>query len=169
MKKIIIGLFILTIVINIFKKKEEFLIPDEALRFRVIANSNSLEDQLLKSKVKNNVETEIFKLLNEVNSYSDARTILENNTDLINEKVSQYTMNYQINIGKNYFPEKEYKGVKYEAGEYDSLVITLGSGIGNNWWCVLFPPLCMIDEQETSIEEYNYQLYISKLFQDIKY
>lgn len=169
MKKIIIGLFILTIVINISKNKEDFLIPDEALRFRVIANSNSLEDQLLKSKVKNNVETEIFKLLKNVNSYSDAKNILENNTDLINEKVSQYTNDYQINIGKNYFPEKEYKGVIYKAGKYDSLVITLGSGIGNNWWCVLFPPLCMIDEEENSMEDYDYQLYISKFFQDIKH
>ncbi|MBQ4584258.1 MAG: stage II sporulation protein R [Bacilli bacterium] len=169
MKKIIIGLFILTIVINIFKNKEDFLIPDEALRFRVIANSNSLEDQLLKSKVKNNVETEIFKLLKDVDSYSDAKEILENNTYLINEKVSQYTNDYQINVGKNYFPEKEYKGVTYEAGEYDSLVITLGSGVGNNWWCVLFPPLCMIEEQENSMEDYDYQLYISKFFQDIKH
>ena len=169
MKKIIIGLFILTIVINIFKNKEDFLIPDEALRFRVIANSNSLEDQLLKSKVKNNVETEIFKLLKYVDSYSDAKEILENNTYLINETVSQSTNDYQINVGKNYFPEKEYKGVTYEAGEYDSLVITLGSGVGNNWWCVLFPPLCMIEEQENSMEDYDYQLYISKFFQDIKH
>lgn len=169
MKKIIIGLFILTIVINISKNKEDFLIPDKALRFRVIANSNSLEDQLLKSKVKSNVETEIFKLLKDVDSYSDAKAILEDNTDLINNKIAEYTMDYQVNIGKNYFPKKEYKGVTYEAGEYDSLVITLGSGIGNNWWCVLFPPLCMIDDQENSVEDYDYQLYVSKFFQDIKH
>lgn len=169
MKKVIIILFILTIIITVNKEKKKFIIPDEALRIRVIASSNSLDDQLLKTKVKNNVETELYALLKDTTSYSDAKKILENNTEIINTKVSEYTKDYQINIGKNYFPEKKYKGVTYKAGEYDSLVITLGKGIGNNWWCVLFPPLCMIDEENNNMEDYDYQLFVSNFFQNIKY
>ena len=53
-----------------------------------------------------------------------------------------------------------YKGIYYEEGEYESLVITLGEGIGNNFWCVLFPPLCLIDENE---EEVEYTSFIKEL------
>ena len=55
------------------------------------------------------------------------------------------------NYGKNYFPRKEYKNVIYEEGEYESVVITIGDGNGKNFWCVLFPPLCMLDE-DSNIE-----------------
>lgn len=169
MKKIIIILFILTIILSVNKEKNNFMIPDEALRIRVVANSNSLEDQLLKTKVKNNVETELYTLLKDTTSYKSAKNILKNNIEIINKKISEYTEDYQINIGKNYFPEKEYKGVSYKAGKYDSLVITLGKGMGNNWWCVLFPPLCMIDEKNNELDDYDYQLFITKFFQNIKH
>ena len=59
---------------------------------------------------------------------------------------------FHINYGKNYFPEKEYKDVIYEEGEYESLAITLGEGKGKNFWCVLFPPLCLIDKEDENIE-----------------
>ena len=52
----------------------------------------------------------------------------------------------------NHFPKKEYKGIYYEEGEYESLVITLGEGIGENFWCILFPPLCLVDENAEDIE-----------------
>ena len=53
-------------------------------------------------------------------------------------------------------PEKEYKGVKYKEGEYKSLLVTLGKGEGDNFWCVLFPPLCMMQTEETSEIEYKF-------------
>lgn len=56
----------------------------------------------------------------------------------------------------NYFPEKEYKGVKYDEGYYESLVITLGEGKGKNWWCVLFPPLCLVEAEESDKVEYKF-------------
>ena len=64
-------------------------------------------------------------------------------------------MGYDINFGYNYFPEKEYKGVKYNEGYYESLLVTLGEGKGDNWWCVLFPPLCLIEADESSDVEYR--------------
>ena len=63
--------------------------------------------------------------------------------------------NYDINFGYNYFPKKEFKGVEYKEGMYESLVVTLGNGEGNNWWCVLFPPICMIEAEESTDVEYT--------------
>ena len=60
--------------------------------------------------------------------------------------------NFNINIGNNYFPDKNYKGVKYQAGYYDSVVINLGDSKGLNWWCVIYPPLCLIEEDTEQVE-----------------
>ena len=62
---------------------------------------------------------------------------------------------YKLIVDDNYFPKKVYKGVEYKEGLYESLVVTLGKGEGNNWWCVLFPPICMIEAEESSDIEYT--------------
>ena len=71
--------------------------------------------------------------------------------------------NYTINYGSNYFPEKEYKGVKYEEGEYESLVVTLGDGAGENFWCVLFPPLCLLEGEENEKDNIEYSSFIKEV------
>ena len=63
-------------------------------------------------------------------------------------KDNQIQESFHINYGKNFFPEKTYEGEIYAEGEYESLVITLGKGEGDNFWCVLFPPICFIEEDE---------------------
>jgi stage II sporulation protein R len=73
-------------------------------------------------------------------------------------------MDYNLNYGDNYFPEKSYKGVKYPSGTYESLVVTLGSGKGENWWCVLYPPLCMMDNKESNLNNVEYASFIEELF-----
>ena len=77
-------------------------------------------------------------------------------------KITTKTSDYQINFGTNYFPRKTYKGVIYEAGNYESLVITLGKGLGENWWCILYPPLCLIDENTTT-SDVEYRLIIQDI------
>ena len=71
-----------------------------------------------------------------------------------------------MSFGNNYFPEKEYKGVKYKEGKYESVVIKLGKGKGENFWCVLFPPLCMIDEEK--LNDVSYSFYVSEMLNKIK-
>ena len=71
---------------------------------------------------------------------------------------------YNINYGLNYFPKKEYKGITYKEGYYESLVITLGEGAGENWWCVLFPPFCMLDATETEEDQVEYDFFLFELF-----
>ena len=73
---------------------------------------------------------------------------------LIWEK-EKYELPFDINFGLNYFPKKEFKGIIYNEGYYESVVVTLGEGLGDNWWCVLFPPLCMIEAQESTNVEYT--------------
>ena len=63
----------------------------------------------------------------------------------------------------NYFPQKEFKGVTYEEGYYESLVVTLGSGSGDNWWCVLFPPLCLLEAEESEKDDVEYQFFVKEL------
>ena len=79
--------------------------------------------------------------------------------------IESFNVEYTINYGNNYFPEKEYKGVMYPEGNYESLVITLGSGLGENWWCVLFPPLCLLEAEEEETNSVNYTFYIKEVIE----
>ncbi len=167
MKKIIIGLFILVVISVGINEKEHILIPDNAIRFRIIASSDSEEDQDLKKEIKKDVETELFKLVSVASNIEEARSIINDNLDKVDNIVQKYNVNYDISFGNNYFPDKIYKGIKYEEGNYESLVITLGNGLGHNWWCVLFPPLCLLDENN-NLENAEYEFYASKLINKFK-
>lgn len=153
---IIFGMFFLI--------KDDIVIPKESIRFRVIANSNSEYDQNIKMQVKDTVEKEIFTLLNNTSTLDMTRKLIKNNLNnidtIVNNKLEEnnYNHTYSINYGMNYFPEKIYKGVTYDSGEYESLVITLGDGKGDNWWCVLFPPFCLIEADESSEVEYKWMV-----------
>lgn len=151
MKKIIVLLFVLTI-IYISKSEEEIIIPTNSIRYRIIANSDSTKDQMLKMNIKEKLDEEILPILSDSNSIEDSRLLIKDNLDNIKNIVSKYTDDFDVNYGKNYFPKKTYKGINYDAGNYESLVITLGSGLGKNWWCVLYPPLCLIDENTNDVE-----------------
>lgn len=166
MKKIVFLMFIIIFVVALRTKNNSILIPNNAIRIRIIANSNEIKDQELKIRVKNEINKFIFSKLKNINSYNEAKKILKNNISQINMIVSNYVDDYEVKFGNNYFPEKKYKGTKYKEGEYESLVIKLGEGKGKNFWCVLFPPLCMIDENK--IENNTYSLYVKELLKKIK-
>lgn len=163
MKKVIIVLFFLTILF-INTKEEEYIIPKEAIRFRVIANSNTFQDQATKVEIKNNVENIVESELLNVTNRDDAEEILKSNLPEIKTMINNYNIPYEINYGNNYFPEKKYKGVTYEEGYYESLVITLGDGAGDNWWCLMFPPLCLMEAEESNIKDADYQFFIKEVF-----
>lgn len=163
LKRIIVILFTFSLFLIITKKDEDILIPNNAIRFRVIANSNSLKDQNEKLIIKKQIENEVYKLINNANNTNEVRDLIENNMNTIEEIVASYNIPYNINYGNNYFPTKNYKGVMYQAGNYESLVITLGEGMGNNFWCVLFPPLCLLDNEDEDVSDVEYQFYVKKL------
>lgn len=169
MKKIMIILSIIVVIFVSTKTTEDLIIPNESIRIRVIANSNNSKDQLIKNVVRNNIEKEVTNLLANVTNIDEARTLLEENIDLINERVedvlekNNYDVSYKVDFGYNLFPEKKYKGVVYEEGYYESVVVTLGEGKGDNWWCVLFPPLCLMETSSSDLEEIEYKSFIKEI------
>lgn len=171
MKKMLVFLAIIIIcLISVKNNKEELItIPKESIRIRIIANSNSLADQYEKNIIKNKIQIYLEDILKDSTSKQDTERIIKKNISSIEKEIEtaikelgSNTM-YKINFGNNFFPQKEYKGITYESGFYDSLVITLGKGQGNNWWCVLFPPLCLIDE--TDLNDKEYKLFITELIE----
>lgn len=141
--------------------KNNLKIPDDAIRIRILANSNEEYDQNIKKEVQKDMQDYMYKLLYNSKNSKQAKEIISSNLNNIDEEIGNtlhslnYIDSYKINFGLNYFPEKEYKGVKYKEGYYDSLLITLGQGKGDNWWCVLFPPLCLIEAEESTEVEYT--------------
>lgn len=163
LKKLIIALFLVTVLILVNSKETEILIPKEAIRFRIIANSNKLEDQTQKLEIKKELEPVIANILSTSNSLDETRKEIKNNMYEVKNILNKYDTDYKLNYGYNYFPEKNYKGVTYKAGEYESLVVTLGDGLGDNWWCVLFPPLCLLEASEEDYDDVTYTSYIKEL------
>jgi len=137
------------------------IIPDEAIRIRVIANSNSTYDQEIKNKVKESIEYDMYNMLNKTTNIEEARDIIKNNLGNVESNIDtllqreKYPLPFNVNFGLNYFPKKEFKGITYKEGYYESVVVTLGEGLGDNWWCVLFPPLCMIEAEDSTDVEYT--------------
>lgn len=167
-KKILIILAIIISILVYNKKEESEVIPIESIRIRIIANSNSVKDQNTKLKVKEEVEKNLYKLTENSKSIEETRNIIDNNLTNIENIVANTLKNinvkedFVIKYGINYFPEKNYKGNTYKENNYESLVITLGKGEGENWWCVLFPPLCLMDA-ENNEENIEYEFILKKI------
>lgn len=126
-------------------------IRDEIIRFHVRANSDSEEDQALKLKVRDKILKETKYLLKESKSIDETRSIMKNNLDNI-KYIAQKVLedegeNYDVNVtfGIERFPTRKYGNLVFPAGEYEALVVEIGEGKGQNWWCVMFPPLCFVD------------------------
>lgn len=145
------------------------VIPDDAIRLRILANSDSDEDQAIKRLVRDAVNEEINGWVEELTDIEQAREIIRANVPELKKIVDNvleseqanpdFTLEYQKDVT---FPTKLYGSYIYPAGEYEAVLITLGEGQGDNWWCVLFPPLCFLDfssgisvEEEASEGEYQ--------------
>ncbi len=163
MKKIILFLFCLTVILVLTNSKEELLIPDQSIRYRIIANSNSKEDQTTKWTINKELIPILHNITTDATSYEDSQNLIKQELPRINNILSKYTNDFKVNFGNNYFPEKIYHKVKYNAGEYESLVISLGESKGDNWWCVLFPPLCLLEANANDTDEVQYDWYIRNI------
>lgn len=168
MKKAVIVVAIIITILTL-NKQEQVTIPKESIRFRVIANSDSTEDQSLKRTLVNNLTTNInFQEManqdinmtrkNIKNSLPEFKRVIEATLE-----ASKSNQAYSLNYGQNYFPKKEYNNIIYDEGYYESLVITLGDGQGKNFWCVLFPPLCLIEKEETTTDKVEYKSLIKEI------
>ena len=162
MKKTIIFLFLISILFLNNLPEYKVTIPKDSIRFRIIANSNEEKDQLLKWDINKDLIPIISKIT-KADSIYESRNLIKNNIYEIESIVKNKTNDYSIKYGENYFPTKKYNDVIYEAGNYESVVITLGAGAGDNWWCVLFPPLCLLEASQESYDELTYSFYIKDI------
>ncbi|MDY4996400.1 MAG: stage II sporulation protein R [Bacilli bacterium] len=169
---LILGLLIVAFIVlyvNVNAEVDEIVIPEAAISVRVIANSNQIHDQNMKMKVKKYIETSISPTLLNVRDVNEARGVIKNSLSDLDSGIKElfsdnlYDKDFVIHFGDNYFPEKDYRGVHYEAGAYESLVVTIGEGEGDNWWCVLFPPLCLLEADENTTGDVEYQFFVAKM------
>jgi stage II sporulation protein R len=130
---------------------EAIVIPNEAIRLRILANSDLEVDQELKREVRDEVNAAITEWVAELTSVEAARDLIQSRLPEIKaiaeEVLEKNGANQSVktDFGKVEFPTKLYGEFLYPAGEYEAVLITLGEGKGANWWCVLFPPLCFLD------------------------
>ncbi len=144
-------------------------------RLHVIANSDGEADQQVKMQVRDAVLKVTKDGILACKNAGEAREYIENNLEIIeetaNEMLAANGFDYAAaaKVGTFRFPEKTYQDVTYPEGDYQALEVTLGSGNGHNWWCVMFPPLCLteidgLDETEAEIE---YTSFFAELWKDI--
>ena len=121
------------------------------IRFHVIANSDSREDQALKLKVRDRLLAEFGMELGQSHSLEESRHMILQTIHEIQEIAQQeadkYLPNYNVQamLGNFDFPTKAYGNMVLPAGNYEALRVVIGKGQGANWWCVMFPPLCFVD------------------------
>lgn len=131
--------------------EEMQVIPDEAIRLRILANSDSDEDQAVKRKIRDRVNEEITLWVQDLTSLDEARTTIKSGLPQLQQIAEEVmaaeglSQTVQVDFDKVEFPTKLYGQFLYPAGEYEAILITLGEGQGANWWCVLYPPLCFLD------------------------
>ena len=129
----------------------EGAIPEESIRIRILANSDSAADQAVKRHVRNAIADELRQLSAGADSIAEAREAiagaLPELETMVKRELEMRGFDYPaaVKLGPVPFPAKIYGNRVYPAGQYEALLITLGEGKGENWWCVLFPPLCFAD------------------------
>lgn len=164
-------------------------IPNDVFRFHILANSDSEEDQALKLKVRDKVLEKTKILFDTANSKSDAEEFVKANLETI-EAIAQnevykngYNYPVKAEIVNMHFDTRYYESYTLPAGMYDALRITIGNAKGHNWWCVMYPSICIstVDEGKDrakdalSDDEYSvvtddkveYKFFIVELFQKI--
>ncbi len=131
--------------------QETVMIPEDAIRLRILANSDRDEDQNVKRLVRDEVNKEITSWVSELQDKEEAKHVIKEGLPQLKEiaqdvlKEEGVSQSVDIEFGKVDFPTKLYGQFLYPAGEYEAVLITLGKGEGANWWCVLYPPLCFLD------------------------
>ena len=159
MKKKLNFIFILTILVFIYiallsfnySKAISSNLLDSVFRLHIIANSDSSADQELKLKVRDKIIEYMNTLTSSSSDKKDVISMVNNHLDSFKEialntiKGNGYNYDVNIEIGNFHFPTKSYGDISFPAGNYNALKIEIGDAIGQNWWCVLFPPLCFVN------------------------
>lgn len=134
-------------------------ISEKIIRLHVLANSDDEADQALKLKVKDAVVKEFGSTFASAENKSDAEKLIEDNFDNIRKvaleviKEEGYDYDVHVYLADCMFPTKVYKDLTFPAGSYEALQIDIGTAEGKNWWCVMYPPLCFVDQTYSVVPE----------------
>ncbi|QZY57601.1 stage II sporulation protein R [Crassaminicella profunda] len=164
-KRFIIGMILITFITvgfygltrDVYNNQKSY--KEHLIRFHVLANSDSPEDQALKLKVRDRIISEMNPKFEKSKSLDETRGIIEKNLKNIEklamEEIQKNDYNYFVtaSLGDFDFPTKNYGCITMPAGNYEALRVVIGKGEGANWWCVLFPPLCFIDMKNGLTDE----------------
>ena len=150
--------FGLTLTVGVWASASESALADRVLRLHVIANSESDSDQARKLLVRDAVLAEAAQILEGVSDRRDAEAALAPHLDELAQAGEAALArtgtpdSVTVTLADQWFPTKEYDGFSLPAGQYRALKVTIGEGKGRNWWCVVFPPLCLASVSERSVE-----------------
>lgn len=134
-------------------------VKDIVIRFHVLANSDTNEDQNLKLKVRDAIINYLNPYLKDVEDKEESRRIIEDNQERVMEiakeviKNEGYNYDVTTEFGYENFPEKSYGNITLPQGNYEAFRVIIGKGKGHNWWCVMFPSLCFIDVSKGEVEQ----------------
>ncbi|WP_097026604.1 stage II sporulation protein R [Clostridium peptidivorans] len=176
----IITIFLLFIIMTVYGPtiKTSFMqkkIANKLIRFHVIANSDLNNDQKLKLKVRNEVLKYMTPKLKNSKSLDDSRKIIIENDDEIRKiserviKENGYKYALDTTLSHENFPVKTYGSITLPAGEYEAYRIIIGEGKGQNWWCIMFPPLCFVDITKGNIAQEETEKEMKAVFTDEEY
>ncbi len=132
---------------------------EEAIRLRILANSDSISDQALKRSIRDEVNEQIRVWVDGISDLEEAKEVIASEVPEIEKIVEEQLakkgidQSFSVDFSDVEFPTKLYGNMVYPAGVYDAVLITLGEGNGENWWCVLFPPLCFLDMENSEAQE----------------
>lgn len=145
---------------------------NEYIRLHIRANSNSEYDQSIKYTVKDRVVEYLTPVSKKITSKESMYNVLYDNLpkikQVVDAELKRLGQNYKSNVKltQEEFPTRTYQDVTLEGGIYDALIIELGSGTGDNWWCVAFPPLCF-NGKDNGSDKVVYKSKIAEIFNNI--
>lgn len=162
---------------GVYKDKNPSIeeVSEKLIRFHVIANSDSEGDQAVKLKVRDSVLKYISPKLKDSKSLEESRKILrkedEKVLDIAKETLEENGYNYDVEstLSQEYFPVKTYGNITLPQGEYEAYRILIGEGSGQNWWCVMFPPLCFVDVEKGNIAYKETEKEMKEVLNDAEY
>ena len=162
MKKILtlgVSLVVIFIFLGLMPVHGEADIYEKVIRLHVVANSDSEEDQALKLKVRDEVLAVVTGICaeNKCENTEEACSVVREHIDEIAKAAEKrvaaegYQYDVKVLLGQENYPTKNYEDLAFPAGRYISLQVKIGEGEGENWWCVLFPPLCLSAASESAV------------------
>ncbi len=170
----ILFIIIVVVAVGIFNgqtkgEKEDFA-ETTYFRLHIRANSNSNLDQQVKYEIKENVVEFLTPYVQGCKSKEEAMIVIKSLSGEVENIIDKilikkgFSYKSSCDLRREYFPTRVYQNETLQAGEYDSLIINLGSGKGDNWWCVIYPPLCFTGENNSEI---TYKSKMIELFKKI--